>query len=48
MPGFHHVEVWVADILATTSDWGWLLSRLGFALTQEWAEGRSWDAPGTT
>jgi catechol 2,3-dioxygenase-like lactoylglutathione lyase family enzyme len=46
MPGFHHVEVWVADILATTSDWGWLLRRLGFVLTQEWAEGRSWDAPG--
>jgi len=46
MPGLHHVEVWVADIRTTASDWGWLLPQLGFELVQEWPEGRTWDAAG--
>lgn len=46
MPGFHHVELWVADLEAARSEWGWLLRRLGFALDQEWPEGQSWRAGG--
>lgn len=29
MPGFHHVEMWVADLDAAAAEWGWLLERLG-------------------
>lgn len=47
MPGFHHVEIWVADIERASADWGWLLDRLGFTLAAEWAGGRSWEAGGT-
>lgn len=46
MPGFHHVEVWVADIERASEEWGWLLRRLGFALESEWSGGRSWSAGG--
>lgn len=46
MPGFHHVELWVADIEAASTDWGWLLGRVGFSLESEWPEGRSWSAGG--
>ena len=46
MPGLHHVEIWVADLAAAREEWGWLLSRLGFSLTQEWSEGQSWAAGG--
>lgn len=45
MPGFHHVEVWVADA-AESGTWAWLLERLGFELVQEWPEGASWSAGG--
>lgn len=44
MPGFHHVELWVADFAEAQAEWGWLLSRLGFALDSSWAEGQSWSA----
>lgn len=46
MPGFHHVELWVADIERAARDWGWLLDRLGFILTSEWPGGQSWEAGG--
>jgi catechol 2,3-dioxygenase-like lactoylglutathione lyase family enzyme len=44
--GFHHVELWVADIERASAAWGWLLERIGFALTAEWPGGRSWEAGG--
>lgn len=44
--GFHHVEVWVADIAAAEERWEWLLTELGFAMTQSWQEGRTWSAGG--
>ncbi len=46
MAGFHHVELWVADLDTSVEQWGWLLARLGFELTQEWPTGRSWAAGG--
>ncbi|PSL39153.1 glyoxalase/bleomycin resistance protein/dioxygenase superfamily protein [Labedella gwakjiensis] len=46
MPGFHHVEIWVADIERASREWGWLLQRVGFALASEWPSGQSWEAGG--
>lgn len=46
MPGFHHIELWVADLDAAKKEWGWLLGRLGFELEQQWSEGESWEAGG--
>lgn len=46
MPGFHHVEMWVADLDAAAAEWDWLLERLGFSLIAEWPDGRSWSAGG--
>lgn len=46
MAGFHHVEVWIADLGETRAEWGWLLGRLGFVLDGEWPEGQSWAAGG--
>lgn len=46
MPGFHHVEVWVADAGTDLGEWGWLLARVGFTLKSEWPEGQSWSAGG--
>lgn len=46
MPGFHHVELWVADLESATAEWGWLLARLGFTLAQSWPQGQSWNADG--
>ena len=46
MAGFHHVEVWVADIADAVAEWGWLLDRLGFSLTNSWEQGQSWTADG--
>ncbi len=42
MSGFHHVEIWVADLEAAKEEWGWLLQRLGFVRKSEWHEGQSW------
>ncbi|GAB3304130.1 VOC family protein [Pseudoclavibacter terrae] len=42
--GFHHVEVWVADLDAVRDEWGWLLSQVGWMLTEEWPGGQSWSA----
>lgn len=46
MAGFHHVEVWVADLAEARAEWGWLLHELGFTRESEWAEGESWAAGG--
>jgi catechol 2,3-dioxygenase-like lactoylglutathione lyase family enzyme len=46
MPGLHHVEIWIADLDAARRDWGWLLERLGFAITAQWSQGSSWEAGG--
>lgn len=40
--GFHHVELWVADLASVEPSWGWLLGELGWELYQKWPEGRSW------
>lgn len=39
--GFHHVEVWVADLAAARSRWGWLLGALGWRPYQDWPDGFS-------
>lgn len=44
MKGLHHVEIWVPDIDEVSGGWGWLLERLGLALTGEWPGGRTWSA----
>lgn len=46
MAGFHHVEVWIADLGEARAEWGWLLGRLGFALESEWSGGQTWAAGG--
>ena len=40
--GLHHVELWVPDLTRAVDSIGWLLTALGYAPYQEWAEGRSW------
>lgn len=47
MPGFHHIELWVADIDRERSEWGWVLERLGFTRSDQWTEGESWSAGGS-
>jgi catechol 2,3-dioxygenase-like lactoylglutathione lyase family enzyme len=46
MPGFHHVELWVADLEQARVEWGWLLTRVGFTLDSEWSGGQTWSAHG--
>lgn len=46
MTGLHHIEIWVRDFTAAHASWDWLLTRLGFASTQEWPDGQSWSAGG--
>lgn len=41
MSGLHHVEIWVADV-EHMETWSWILTRLGYELTGEWPEGRTW------
>jgi catechol 2,3-dioxygenase-like lactoylglutathione lyase family enzyme len=38
----HHLELWVADLGEAEASWGWLLGRLGYALSDRWANGQSW------
>ncbi len=41
-PGtLHHVELWVPDLARATAEWGWLLGELGYAVFQDWPQGRS-------
>lgn len=46
MPGFHHVEVWIADLADAQAEWGWLLPELGFVRDSAWSTGESWAAGG--
>ncbi|TDL44032.1 VOC family protein [Microbacterium oleivorans] len=46
MTGFHHIELWVADLPVAQTEWGWLLAELGFARDSVWTEGESWSAGG--
>lgn len=41
MPGFPHVEVWVADLRAAQAEWGWLRRAVGFERTGQWADGET-------
>lgn len=44
MPGaLHHVEIWVQDITTAGREWGWLLSRLGYRLGDDWGCGQAWE-----
>lgn len=38
----HHVEVWVTDLVAAQSSWGWLLRELGYRKEDEWPTGQTW------
>ncbi len=46
MPGIHHVELWVEDLVAARAEWGWLLGSIGFVRESTWDEGESWSAEG--
>ncbi|WP_315108267.1 VOC family protein, partial [uncultured Microbacterium sp.] len=46
MAGIHHVEVWVADLVSSRAEWGWLLGAVGFVRASAWPEGESWEAGG--
>lgn len=46
MPGFHHVEIWIADAATECAEWGWLLQALSFTRESTWTEGESWAAGG--
>ena len=38
----HHIELYVSDLKRSVEFWEWLLEELGYAVYQEWAEGKSW------
>jgi catechol 2,3-dioxygenase-like lactoylglutathione lyase family enzyme len=38
----HHLELWVRDLEAARTSWGWLLDRLGYARGDVWERGESW------
>lgn len=38
----HHVELRVCDLAAAKESWGWLLTRLGYGVFQDWPDGMSW------
>lgn len=38
----HHLELWVRDLDAARTSWGWLLERLGYARGDVWERGESW------
>ncbi|MET0789481.1 MAG: VOC family protein [Cellulomonas sp.] len=40
--GLHHLEIWVADLAAAESSWGWLLAKLGYTVRDRWPVGVSW------
>lgn len=46
MPGLHHLEIWVADLVSARAEWGWLLERIGFEFDCAWPEGSTWAAGG--
>jgi catechol 2,3-dioxygenase-like lactoylglutathione lyase family enzyme len=47
MPGFHHIELWVADLKAVHTEWAWLLEQLGFTHEAAWSEGVTWNTDGS-
>ena len=38
----HHLELWVADLVAAEASLGWLLEQLGWKPMRSWQQGRSW------
>jgi catechol 2,3-dioxygenase-like lactoylglutathione lyase family enzyme len=46
MPGLHHIEIWVANIEQSDASWSWMLAALGYELTSDWPEGRTWSDGG--
>ncbi len=46
MPGFHHVELWVAGLRAVHTEWAWLLEQVGFTREAEWPQGVTWSSAG--
>ena len=38
----HHVELWVPELGRAKTEWGWLLTRLGYQPHQDWPDGCSW------
>lgn len=38
----HHIELWVPDLKRATTEWGWVLSTLGYTTYQTWPNGISW------
>lgn len=46
MLGFHHVEIWLADLESVAESWAWLLTQAGFVLADDWGSGQSWQAGG--
>lgn len=40
--GVHHVELWVADLAAAQTSFGWLFTQLGWREYQRWDRGVSW------
>ncbi|MEU2308740.1 VOC family protein [Streptomyces misionensis] len=38
----HHVELWVPNLHRALASLGWLLEALGYAVHQNWDDGRSW------
>lgn len=45
MGGLHHIEIWVVDV-EHAETWAWILMQLGYGLTDEWPEGRTWSDGG--
>ncbi len=43
----HHIELWVPDLTRAEASWGWLLGKLGYELSQQWPQGKSWRAGST-
>lgn len=43
----HHLQLWVPDLGRAERSWGWLLTRLGYELADQWDVGRVWRKDGT-
>jgi catechol 2,3-dioxygenase-like lactoylglutathione lyase family enzyme len=40
----HHIELWVPSLGRAEASWGWLLGELGYQVSGEWPDGKSWQA----
>lgn len=38
----HHIELYVSDLERSKAFWGWLLGELGYTVSQQWAQGISY------